>query len=249
MTEAYDRKYTDRDVRGDESLRDLAEDYVQRYTGDFEPLVDAQEALAKGEELTVAMVRKVLNSMRHDRNWYSKMPVPKRGAEVIPMRPPRASKVPDTIPKQCAEEKGHYRHPWEKTPKPGGPEWRYYWKYECSGVPWEITRKEFRSMAKVKYPLAVSKSGRLIHSIDPDGRHNTVWFGPLHAWGWKSDEHHWLTADAELNVKLRCKHPSWIRNPILLRPEQVDIYLEAQQAIGRTGIERCPHCIAVEESL
>jgi hypothetical protein len=229
----------------------VAEEYARRYTGEFEPLLDAQQVLRDGETLPVVLVRKVLNSMRHDRNWYSRMPVPSRDADILPMRPPKQPKAKKykTQEKQCPETEGHREHPWDKRTKPDRPEWDYYWTYRCKGVPFKITRKQFTGEANVKYPLAAAPTGSLIHSVNPDGPHWTSWQGPLHAWGWKSDEMPWTKADADLNVKLRCKFPSWLRNPILLRPEQVVSYLAAQASIGRTGFKRCPHCIKIEESL
>lgn len=65
MNPAYDR-YEDRHVRGDRSLVDAAEEYVQGYVGEFLFLLDCRDRLATGQRLTVGQVRGVLNCMRSD---------------------------------------------------------------------------------------------------------------------------------------------------------------------------------------
>lgn len=75
---AYDYKYTDRDVREDPRLGDLAKAYLLTYGGEFEPLREAQSALLEFGNLTTPMIRKVLNCMRHDHHVASAMPRPAR---------------------------------------------------------------------------------------------------------------------------------------------------------------------------
>lgn len=246
MSVAPEIKYTDRDVREDESLRELALEYLAQYGGDFEPLTDAQAVLAEGETLPTQMIRKVLNCMRHDRDWVNKMPKPDRSSNVLPFRTSRPRKPPQ-VEKPCEETTGHVQHPWEQVP--WGDYHDYYWKYACPGIPFEITRRSRVTVAKVKYPLATARTGKLIHSVDPDGRHRIIWSVPLHEYGWYSDKHNWVHADGDLSVQLMCKYPSVISKPILLKPEHVEAYLAGQAAIGRTDIKRCPHCIKVEDDL
>lgn len=75
---AYDYRYTDRDVREDSRLVDLACAYLRTYGGDFEPLIEAKTYLRVVGEPPTAMIRRVLNCMRHDVNVAGKMPVPSR---------------------------------------------------------------------------------------------------------------------------------------------------------------------------
>jgi len=80
---AQDR-YTDRHVREDVSLIDVAEGYAQAYTGDFEFMVDIRDRLRDGQRLTVTQVRGVLNCMRHDpRVGHLPVPASGGGARVI----------------------------------------------------------------------------------------------------------------------------------------------------------------------
>jgi len=81
MNPARDR-YDDRHVREDSSLADVAEDYVQRYEGDFLFLRDCRERLAVGTRLSVAQVRGVLNCMRGDPR-VGNLPVPARMVDVV----------------------------------------------------------------------------------------------------------------------------------------------------------------------
>lgn len=78
MNTAYDYKYTDRDVREDPRLADLACAYLKTYGGDFEPLLEAKTYLRVVGEPPTAMIRRVLNCMRHDVNVAGQMPVPQR---------------------------------------------------------------------------------------------------------------------------------------------------------------------------
>ena len=246
MSAAPEIRYTDRDVREDESLRELALEYLRQYGGEFEPLTDAQEVMNSGEHLPTQMIRKVLNCMRHDRDWATRMPTPDRTSNVLPFRAPRPRK-PQQVDKPCEQTTGHHQHPWEKVP--WGEYNDYYWRYSCPGLPWEITRRARVTPAKVNRPLAVAKTGKLLHSVDPDGAHRVVWKVPHHEYGWYSDTHDWVTEDGDLHVHLMCKYPSVINKPILLRPEDIEAYLIGQAAIGRTDIKRCPHCIKVEDEL
>lgn len=79
-------RYVDRDVRDDANLVDVAESYVQRYTGDFSFLLDCRERLVVGGGLTVSQVRGVLNCMRSDPR-VGHLPAPRRepmvGAKII----------------------------------------------------------------------------------------------------------------------------------------------------------------------
>lgn len=93
---APELRYTDRDVREDGSLVDLAQDYLRRYTGEFAFLVDLQEALVtRGRPLTVANVRGVLNCMRNDPRVCLTLPSP-RFTEPEP-RVPRLQVVEEDI--------------------------------------------------------------------------------------------------------------------------------------------------------
>jgi hypothetical protein len=85
MRTAPEIKYTERDVRENDELRDLAETYVRNYGGEFDPLVRAFNMLSMDGALTTAMTRTVLNCMRHDINIASQLPEPR--GYTLPERP------------------------------------------------------------------------------------------------------------------------------------------------------------------
>ena len=72
----HDYRYTDRDVREDPRLTQLAMAYLANYGGDFEPLVRAKLYLRQHEELTTVLVRTTLNCMRFDVHVAHELPVP-----------------------------------------------------------------------------------------------------------------------------------------------------------------------------
>lgn len=73
---APDMRYTDRDVRENPSLVGMVTDYLERYQGEFQFLLDAKIRSAAGRPLGVAMVRGVLNCMRNDARLLFELPAP-----------------------------------------------------------------------------------------------------------------------------------------------------------------------------
>lgn len=81
--------YTDRDIRDTPSLEAIAEEYVQRYTGSFELILDCRDRLRDGYRLGVSQVRAVLNTMRADPR-VRQLPMPsQRSDDVEIARGPR----------------------------------------------------------------------------------------------------------------------------------------------------------------
>lgn len=68
------RKFTDRDLRDNEDLIDIAKDYLRDYTGDFKFLVDADALLLSTGTLPVPVARGVLNCMRVDPKAQDRLP-------------------------------------------------------------------------------------------------------------------------------------------------------------------------------
>jgi hypothetical protein len=200
VSAAPDMKYTDRDVREDSQLTDLAIAYIANYTGEFEPLVDAKELFEEEGSLPIAVIRKVLNCMRHDAQVARNLPRPRYGSNVVEMRPTRRTRV------------------------------EYY---------------EKRLPVRVKVEYAASRSGKLIHDVDPEGHHVGVWHGPLHDWGFRSQgEGGWIyKTDADLFVKLRCRFPSVLRNPILIKEDSLPKFMQIEDILhGLREMKMCPHC-------
>lgn len=94
---AHDYKYTDRDVREDSRLTELAEAYLRTYGGEFEPLIEAKHYLRVVGPMPTAMVRRTLNCMRQDTQVAGQMPVPQRAFVVDDFTTPSpGSKQPKT---------------------------------------------------------------------------------------------------------------------------------------------------------
>lgn len=65
----YDHAYSDRDVREDPRLSNLAHAYIEQYTGSHEAILGKRRKVARGGTLTTAEVRSTLNWMRSDYVW------------------------------------------------------------------------------------------------------------------------------------------------------------------------------------
>lgn len=221
---APERKYTDSDVRADPELTELAYDYLDVYTGDFEPLVQAQDRVASRQFLTTSQVRVVLNCMRHDWNIADNLPTPMakvidmpvRGEHSVhPAQGKKRKKGKPVLPEPCTRTDIHERHQLDQM------------GFYCHGVPND--REDYLWIdAKVKVKYVKAKGGKMIHLVG-DGS-NFQWktnrFGPGFS-----------RFSPYLNIKLLCKYPSWLRNPILL-PEIPEGMLTPQ---GKP-IGLCPYC-------
>jgi hypothetical protein len=88
---AYDRRFTDRDVRENDELIGAAITYLRSYGGDFEFLVNAKFYLAQNRTLSVPIARAVLNCQRSDpsaQNLRWPLQVQPRKLEPIDVRRP-----------------------------------------------------------------------------------------------------------------------------------------------------------------
>jgi hypothetical protein len=71
--EDYDYRFTDRDLRENPSLVGLAITFLQAYGGDYDYLRYAQDFLRTNGDLTTAIARGVINCMRHDPQWATRL--------------------------------------------------------------------------------------------------------------------------------------------------------------------------------
>src|SRR6478735_10697790 len=111
MSGAPERKYTDRDVREDDSLRPIVESYLDTYEGEFDYLVDMKMTWASGRDLTTPQVRGVLNCMRHDPRLNIELPEPLQPSqgEVVSLVYRRKEKKNRSYP--CPlKEQGFFHH-------------------------------------------------------------------------------------------------------------------------------------------
>lgn len=243
MTSPPEIKYSDRDVREDYSLTAIAVQYVKDYAGEFEPLVDAQTELKEHGRLDPVTVRKVLNCMRHDRDWKGKLPVPKRRIPPVtdpdplnPVRRARGKNWRDGFEKKCNKKEPHDPHTWDK-------ESRSHW---CTGVRFKINRPEMLRMpTRIKLPYACARHGSYIHLTEGTGY--ALWWPNRHSWGWHKPDgyrfqepkgHSW-----HLIVNLRCKNPGRLTDPVLISNDELMVFLENARKIRKPDAKICPRCL------
>ncbi len=227
-------KYTDRDVREMPNARELVENYLEDYSGSFDFLVDCRIRLMEGDELSVGMVRGVLNCMRNDPR-ISGLPEP--SAEIIPISGRKKKNEDDwwvSKDSHCGDEESHIPHTFDIKKKKGKKtEW-------CTGTPFEINREyEIAVPALVKTPYVLAKYARaMIHRVSPEGPHYTIWAIPLLGGG---SQHEYGPRECrETNVKLMCRYPSRLRNPILLDQNETLSLMIAE-------VDPIPLCVHCEE--
>lgn len=209
IDEPYDYRYIDSDVRADPTLRELVVQYLNQYDGEFEPLVDAQIYLKTvGDDLPVAVVRKVLNCMRNDLRVRAQLPRPDRKRALV-----KPQRNPDL--RQCDRLEPHTAHQWH-----GG--WCYY---NCSGVKWAINRYHILHRdAVIKYPFVVSRTGRFVHRTEGTGI--ITWYPNSHDWGFEM---------ITVSVRTFCNNPGSISSAILLKaePEYNGVFLGNERSLSR----------------
>lgn len=215
-------KYTDRDVREDAHLTALAEEYLEEYSGEFEFLIDCKMRLASGMDLTVGMIRGVLNCMRVDPRLKIQLPDPRPiDSKVVDLFPPRTKK---TKRLECPlKEAGifhlHKRHDYNGN---------YLY---CDGL-FRINRSDFQIDATLKSDLyVVSKSGAFIH------KPTSAWFM------WRVFVHKEGYYANDFYVRTECNYPRVIKNPLLFKTEQTNKVIE--DADGDRML--CPRCFTEQE--
>lgn len=210
IVEAPEIRYTDRNVRESPGLTTLAIDFLKSYGGEFEPIVNAKNYLITTGNVPTVMVRTVLNCMRLDPRWTKRLEM----ATLSPL-----SRDPQE-PTRCTLTEPHSSH----SIRSGGSQ-----TYQmCKGVPWAIDRSSYALVAKVKYPLATSRTGALVHQVDPEGEHYITWWPNYHELG--------FMLEPALTVKLLCKYPSYLHKPQLLKA------MPSTEAMALRGLQPCLHC-------
>lgn len=223
MSFAPATRYSDRDVRENTELFDIAARYLQSYRGDFEYLQDCQRHYTVNGSLTVAMTRGVLNCMRNDPRVAGDLPAPKYGAPdteatVTPIDRKKKNKRKNkgrrggiNNPRQCEKPESHRAHSWDDHN-----EW-------CNGVPFAINREGTYVPARFKpgVKFVLARGGKMIHGIAPEGNHGFVWVPKQNEYGWLHEDWELFPFRVDLDVKLICKYPSWLRNPYLLRESDI----------------------------
>lgn len=236
----YDYKYSDRDVREDRRLYELAVSYLNQYGGTFEPLLRAKMAMVDGHALNVPQARMVLNCMRHDAQVSDSLPKPRYpfvvprdgsgGGKVVDLMPrlPRQRNRREPIRQLCDRSEPHDVH------ENGFGEDEFGTvDVVCPGVLYPINRprewKRVDAIVKAKY--AAGPTGNLVHKTT--GQAYTEYLPKRHEWGWK---------DQIFKVKLVCKNPGWLAFPWLFREEPAHLYHDPEMPRGR-----CSRCFSAEE--
>lgn len=210
--DAPEQKYTDRHVREDPSLRDIAEGYVILYGGDFEPLLNAKRELRYHGRLSTRTTRVVLNCMRYDTNVSDSLLAPK--APVLSVV--KGSKLPFCFDPRPHNQHGEYRGK----------------NYErCEGVPWPINRSPFWTTARIRARYAAAGLSSIYHLTS--GKGMRLWLPPAHALGQAETN--------RLEVDLVCKYPSILTNPMLFKEEPTHLVSTVKPALGQPRV-LCRHC-------
>lgn len=201
-------RYSDRDVREDESLLNLAVAYVDVYGGDFEPLVAGKRELAQTGTLSTRTARVVLNCMRYDVNVSASLPAPQSPSLVRPAKRRRRDMFDMDNPVQCGDTNSHGAHWWRPsgeclhTPNPVAE------SVYCEGVPWAINRGVYYLPARVKKPFVHGRGATsLLHRTTGEG--SLRWLPRLHEYG--------FLGTPELRVRTACVNTTrTLINPVLL---------------------------------
>jgi hypothetical protein len=228
MSAAPETKYTERDVRDNPELEELAVEYVEQYSGEFEFLIDMKMRLAQRYALTTPMVKGILNCMRHDpRVSGLPAPLPPEECSVLELRQPRHRRRPKwnwsvDYPEQCSKRESHDGHVWTNK-QTELQEW-------CEGIEYRINRTRASEYpAVVKVPFVAAQGGALVHRVANTG-HWVRWWPNKHEWGFSE------ALDPQLWVNLVCRYPSVLKNPRLIALDQ------AEKMIELCGLGWCRHC-------
>lgn len=210
--EAPEFKYSDRNVRENPELRDLAEAYIRAYGGDFEPLLNAKRELSRSGRLETRTVRVVLNCMRYDVNASSALPEPQAPTLELVRK--------ETNVPFCSDPRPHYQHS----------EYRGKKLERCAGVPWEIDRTRFGTTVRVRARYAAAHTSSTYHLTSGKGVQS--WTPPWHEMGQARPDTLW--------VDLVCKYPSILGDPMLFMEKPVDLMSSIKKRPGLRTL--CPHC-------
>jgi hypothetical protein len=240
-------KFTDTDVRGDPRLFDIAVSYAIRYAGEFEFLRSAGEAAREGL-MTVGMARGVLNCMRTDGAVAHLLPEPAPRLQLVPdfsdriaapvqrHRPPRPKHWGNA---SCDALSDHGRHEYT-IDTPGASSGSV--QFTCPGR-WSMNRRPVKTDAMIKVPFVIARTGSFVHLV---GKGSYVTWIPPHY-------HRPGMGVWSLHVKLACRYPSWLTNPLLLRGCATTLMVidKIPWHVNRpTNVPQwCRYCYAETESL
>lgn len=247
---ANDLRYTDRDVRDNPGVTARVVQYLREYTGEFEFLVDCKARVDNADDLSVGMIRGILNCMRNDPRVIG-LPTPKGLSEdenileFKPKRTDRAWKSNKEMEKlvKCENTDYHGEH--------GGAHYKDAEGFDgfkrCEGVH-RINRESFQVRANLKVPYIMPKTVGLVHkvgdeSILPQQRDEWtmvswyMWRVNTHAFGWWWEDLHYSNQGPDLYVRTACKYPRYLENPRLVPADHLTLARTSEVSKGL-----CPRC-------
>lgn len=210
MTGGALRKYTDRDVRENPDFRLTVIDYLDQYEGEFEFLIDMKMRVASGYEMSVGMIRGVLNCMRNDpRVTGMPDPLPEEEGRVIQMPRQRRRSVqvaePEYVEEKCPDRGTEHNSHWFPLKMRNG-------RQHCNG--WHaLTRDLVTKKARFHADYLRGRNSNIIHRSTHEGQ---VTFFPLNF--------HTTSGSycAMHEVRPKCTPgAAWLRSPSLLTTQDV----------------------------
>jgi len=244
MSNAPETKYTDRDVRENPELIQVAEEYLLRYEGEFSFLIDCKMRMANGMSLSTGHIRGILNCMRVDPRVHG-LPEPLPPDDIVVEFVPRKQRQARKSLVPCDIEEFHGRH--------GGAYDDDPYQY-CSGK-FEINRTErnvpmpVTLKPEIKYITAQSPTG-LMHLPLLGGDHYANWLPKQHEWGYHFRPQKYRFWDdsltyqdrevpmVDLHIYTDCTFPRNIKNPFMLTQEQYDA-VQSDEEFCRPRCGRC----------
>jgi hypothetical protein len=223
-------KYTDRDVRENPDFENIAIEYLMNYEGEFAFLIDCKMRIASGMGLSIGMVRGILNCMRVDPRA-PELPDPQNwdgDADIIPMPERRQPRRHYQNKVDCLKTEPH-QHTQDD----------FRTMHYCPGI-WAVSRNEgnysYKLPAKIHpgyiFVTAKSPSSVLVHRAMWA---EVEWFPYIHEFGW--------ARPPQVIIHTNCAYPYYLRNPFLMRVEDVDEFQSTFQ------LARCVRCFGERDIL
>lgn len=199
-------KYTDRDVREDPRLTELAITYLNETGSTFDPIVRAQRVLAEEGALPISAIRTVLNCMRQDFYLKIEMPVPARPLYAVVADKPEV-KIPMPKAAKCTNTEVHEPHAID----------RKKWGRDntCYGVK-NGRAFSIRTPLKIKVGYVKGRQGMQMHAPHPHKDHHVERYCNQYGEGFVS----YGGLMQRVVVHTVCRTPGRLTNPMLLTFEE-----------------------------
>jgi hypothetical protein len=245
------RKFIDRDVRDRPGYKDVAEDYVRKYTGEFPYVVDMQNYLKRGGDMSVGQVRAILNCMRND---------PRVGGIAVPFevvnfeqeeknvqpirRKPKSTRWLETnLP--CFSMAPHEEHAESPVFDEAA---NTSTTNRCPGVPFLVNREMVIWVgARIHAPLVRARLSAIVHKVATNAKGDQGFIEWSHSRikYYRGGKHHeYGYGMPTLYVYTGCsKNARSLQSPVLLK-EMPDLQILSQ--LTGLGARTCKRCFSSE---